>query len=481
MNPIHTASTRATCVCWSMTSDTSTPQGSEFSRKARQRPFRPYQARSAPSIASRSAAESSALPTGGILRAELMPQTPASPLLRPLRIALVAPPLERVPPAAYGGTERVIDELARELCSAGMMSRSSRLGRLHLAGAALVPTVRTPLRARGDERDPSAAFLVTLARSAPPRSPSSTCSMRTSTCGTCRSPGGPHRPRRSDVPLLASTQPGLAMRLARSRARPVAISAAQARQPDPPIGDWVHNGLSLERMPFGATVADDLVFVGRMTADKGVADAIEVARRSGRRLRIIAKIPYLAIERDYYDGVVKPALRRADVEELGELGQDDRDRVVAESHALVMPSVWPEPFGLTAIEAMATGTPVIARAVGALPEIVRQGRDGFLAPDAAGMAAALDGVAALDRAAIRRDAIERFSAARMADGYERIYSRILERHAFADSIAVKETHPRSVPRRRIRRPASRLVRPPRLWKRYRLRKARATVVRHHLT
>ncbi len=88
----------------------------------------------------------------------------------------------------------------------------------------------------------------------------------------------------------------------------VAISAAQARQPDPPVGDWVHNGLSLERMPFGASGGSDLVFVGRFAADKGVDDAIEVARRTGRRLRIVAKRPYLAVERDYYDGVVRGLL-----------------------------------------------------------------------------------------------------------------------------------------------------------------------------
>jgi glycosyltransferase involved in cell wall biosynthesis len=334
----------------------------------------------------------------------------------------VAPPLERVPPAAYGGTERVIDELARQLVQRGHAVTLFASADSTSSGA-LVPTVRTPLRARGDERDPTAAFLVTLARMLPRAPEFDLLHAHVDLWSLVLAETSP-------VPVVATFHSrldaaGVGMRLARSRAHPVAISEAQAHQPDPPLADWVHNGLSLEQMPFGPDAGDDLVFVGRMTADKGVADAIEVARRSGRRLRIIAKIPYLAIERDYYDGVVKPALRRADIEELGELGQDDRDRVVAESHALIMPSVWPEPFGLTAIEAMACGTPVIARDVGALPEIVRQGRDGFLAADAAGMAAALDGVAALDRAAIRRGAIERFSAARMADGYERIYSRIL--------------------------------------------------------
>ena len=82
------------------------------------------------------------------------------------------------------------------------------------------------------------------------------------------------------------------------------------------------------------------------------------------------------MEVDYYERVVQPAMRTADVEHLGELSGDDRDRLFAESHATLMPGNWPEPFGLVAIESLACGTPVLARRVGALPEIVREGVDG---------------------------------------------------------------------------------------------------------
>jgi glycosyltransferase involved in cell wall biosynthesis len=110
---------------------------------------------------------------------------------------------------------------------------------------------------------------------------------------------------------------------------------------------------------------------------------------------------------------------------LGELGPADRDALLAASHATLMPSTWPEPFGLTAIESLACGTPVIARRVGALPEIVREGVDGFLADDAPGMAAQVERIDELDRAAIRESVLERFSAERMADGYEQVYARVL--------------------------------------------------------
>jgi glycosyltransferase involved in cell wall biosynthesis len=348
---------------------------------------------------------------------------PTSSTPEPLRIALVAPPLERVPPEGYGGTERVIDELARALAARGhdvtlfAAADSQTPGRL-------VATVDRALRSRGDERDPSAAYLVTIARTLRHAHEFDLIHAHLDRWNLPLASG-------ASVPVVATfhgrlDMPGFGDRLAASTARPVAISAAHARQPEPPIADWVHNGLSLEQMPFGERGGDDLVFVGRMTADKGVDDAIAVARLSGRRLRIVAKRPYLAVERDYYEGVVKPALTTADVEELGELGQEDRNRVLAESHALVMPSVWPEPFGLTAIEAMATGTPVIARSVGALPEIVRQGVDGYLASDAAAMAAAVPNVGSLDRTRIRREVLDRFSASRMAAGYERIYRNVLD-------------------------------------------------------
>ena len=117
------------------------------------------------------------------------------------------------------------------------------------------------------------------------------------------------------------------------------------------------------------------------------------------------------------------------MEDLGELTGPDRDRVVAGSHALVMPGSWPEPFGLTAIEALACGTPVLGRRVGALPEIIREGIDGYFGDDVEQLAFLADRVDGLDRAEIRRSVLERFSAGRMADGYEAVFRRTLARSA----------------------------------------------------
>ena len=324
---------------------------------------------------------------------------------------------------AYGGTERIVHELSRELAARGHDVVLFASGDSEAPGRH-VHTVPISLRAANLDIDPTAAYLRTIQAVLANEDSLDVIHghldfWNAPLARAARRPVVATFHGRLDYPQVAAALQGVPAHL-------VAISRAHAEQPTGVRFDSVvYNGLSLQDMPFGNSPTDELVFIGRMTPDKGIVDAIEVARLSGRRLRIVAKEPYLQDERDYYEAEVKPALRRADVEELGELGQADRDRVLASSFALLMPSVWPEPFGLTAIEAMACGTPVVARPSGALPELVREGRDGFLGSDAAEMAAALERVNTLDREVIRREVIDRFSASRMADRYEEIYRLVL--------------------------------------------------------
>jgi glycosyltransferase involved in cell wall biosynthesis len=205
----------------------------------------------------------------------------------------------------------------------------------------------------------------------------------------------------------------------------VAISRNQASvHPDVP---WtiIHNGLTLDAAPFQEHRSEAFCFVGRVDPEKGAVDAIDIAMRAGRPLRIAAKVGNLPEQRAYYEEVFKPALARAshDVEYLGELAPADRDHLFADSYATLMPGAWPEPFGLVSIESLACGTPVIARRVGALPEIIREGVDGFFGDDVIGMAFHADRIAGLDRRAMRERVLERFSAARMTDRYEELYAR----------------------------------------------------------
>ncbi|HLO34668.1 MAG TPA: glycosyltransferase, partial [Candidatus Deferrimicrobium sp.] len=144
-------------------------------------------------------------------------------------------------------------------------------------------------------------------------------------------------------------------------------------------------------------------------------------------LRIAAKIGPTPGEQSFNEQVFQPALKAAGrrIEFLGELSGADRDALFAESHAALMPGAWPEPFGLVAIEALACGAPVLARRVGGLDEIIRDGVDGFFGDDVTELAFLVDRVGELDRAAIRASVVDRFSASRMADGYETLYARML--------------------------------------------------------
>ena len=129
-------------------------------------------------------------------------------------------------------------------------------------------------------------------------------------------------------------------------------------------------------------------------------------------------------EKQHFAEVVKPAIEAGVVEFLGEVGQLERDPLYAGALATMMLGAWPEPFGLVAIESMATGTPVIARRAGALTETVEHGVDGFLVDDLTEAELAVERVRELDRAEIRRRALERFSPARMADEYEAVYRQL---------------------------------------------------------
>ncbi len=345
--------------------------------------------------------------------------------MTPLRIAQVAPPLERVPPERYGGTERVMYELIVELVARGHEVTTFASGDSDVPGRH-VPTVPVALRPAEFSDDPMGYFLTTMLAVLDSADefdvihshlewPSLVLARGTSIPVAATFHG------RLDLPwsreLLASP----------TTARLIAISESQASpHPDVP---WtiVHNGLSLSGAPFEDRRSDALCFVGRVAREKGIVEAIEVAQLSGRPLRIAAKIAPTGPEREYHEEVFLPALEAAGslVEFLGEISGEERDALLAESYAALMPGSWPEPFGLAAIEALACGTPVLAKRVGGLTEIIREGVDGFFGDDATEIAFHVPEVESLDRAAIRASVIERFSAARMTDGYEAVYREMV--------------------------------------------------------
>jgi glycosyltransferase involved in cell wall biosynthesis len=338
---------------------------------------------------------------------------------RALRIAQVAPPLERVPPVAYGGTERVVHELTVELLRRGHDVTLFASGDSNAPGKHIV-TVPEALRPIGFGGDPSPFFSVTMLE----------VLRRAEDFDVIHSHLELHSvlvARASPTPVVATFHGRLDSAIARQALTDppqglVAISQSQAR-PHPEV-PWtiIYNGLNLTGSPFRERRSDDLCFVGRFAVEKGLIEAIQTAKIAGRKLRIAAKIGTMPDEKAWYEQVGKPALNDPNVEYLGELNTPERDQLMADSYATLMPGSWPEPFGLVAIESLACGTPVIARRVGALPEIIREGVDGFFGDDPKGMAFQLEGVAELDRPHIRESVLQRFSASRMADDYERLYA-----------------------------------------------------------
>jgi glycosyltransferase involved in cell wall biosynthesis len=328
-----------------------------------------------------------------------------------------------VPPVSYAGTERVVAVLVDELCARGHQVTLFASGD-STADCELVPVVPRSLWSIGYTGDVAPFIEIGLAKVWQQHGRFDIIHSHVETAGFLFA-------RHCPTPVVSTLHGrldtnGTPELMAEFTDIPlVAISDSQGRfMPDNNWMATIHHGLDLEPSPWRREPGDYLVLVGRVTPEKGVAEAIELARRSRLPLKVVAKV-YDPAEHDHFEEVVQPAIDEGIVEFLGELGPAARDPVVAGARATVMLGAWPEPFGLVAIESMATGTPVIARRAGALTETVEHGVDGFLVDDLDEAVLALAKVDELDRAEIRRRALERFSKSRMVDEYEQVYARVL--------------------------------------------------------
>ena len=167
-----------------------------------------------------------------------------------------------------------------------------------------------------------------------------------------------------------------------------------------------------------------LVVIGRVSPEKRVDRAIRIALRAGMPLKIAAKVA--KPDREYFTQVIEPMLREPSIEFLGEVSQEEKNELLGQAYALLFPIDWPEPFGLAMIEAMACGTPVIAYPFGSVPEVVDDGKTGFIVSDEDQAIEALEKVESLNRMQCRRVFEERFSACRMAREYSAVYSYLCE-------------------------------------------------------
>lgn len=201
----------------------------------------------------------------------------------------------------------------------------------------------------------------------------------------------------------------------------VSISNAD-RAPELDYLATVYHGIELAGLPLSPAGGESLVAFGRIHPDKGTAQAIEIARRAGRRLVLCGIVQ----DERYFREQVLPHVDGDRVQYLGSVGPVERAQVLGAAAALLHPIAFAEPFGLSVVEAMACGTPVVAYPLGSMPEVIDEGVTGYLVTDVDAAVAAVERATALDREQIRRVAERRFSAARMVDDYVDVYRALLQ-------------------------------------------------------
>jgi len=353
-----------------------------------------------------------------------------------LRIAQVAPLYESVPPQGYGGTERVVSYLTEELVRQGhevtlFASADSS------TSARLVPGCKRSLRLDPGCVDQLAHHLVMVEEVYRRAAEFDLIHFHIDYL---------HFPitRRQRVPNLTTLHgrldiPDLVPLYREFRDMPV-VSISNAQRRPLPWLDWratVYHGLPEQAFSFHARGPGPdpgggyLAFLGRVSPEKGLDAAIEIARRTGRTLRIAAKVD--RADEEYFARRIMPLLCPPQVEFLGEVGGDEKLRLLAGADALLFPIDWPEPFGLVMIEAMACGTPIIARNRGSVAEVMADPRAGFAYATTDEAVAAVARLPELTRRGCRQAFEDRFTAARMVEDYLRVYRALLveERDAVA--------------------------------------------------
>jgi glycosyltransferase involved in cell wall biosynthesis len=349
-----------------------------------------------------------------------------------MRIAQVSPLFESVPPKLYGGTERVVSYLTEELVNQGHDVTLFASGD-SVTRAKLIACSPRSLRLDEESIDQLAHQILMLERVFQSADEFDIIHFHIDYFHFSLS-------RRHTVPNVTTLHgrldiPDLVPIYREFHEMPVVSISDAQREPLPWI-NWqgtVYHGLPLDLYTFREKPGDYLVFVGRISPEKGVDRAIEIASRTGMRLVIAAKVD--KVDEDYFKEEIEPMLDHPLVEYIGEVNENEKDELLGNAYAFIFPIDWPEPFGLVMIESMACGTPVITIPCGSTPEIVEQGVNGFICETVDDMVKAVENIPNIDRRTARQSFEDRFSAPRMTRDYVKIYEHIL-----TEKEAGKQTH-----------------------------------------
>jgi glycosyltransferase involved in cell wall biosynthesis len=337
-----------------------------------------------------------------------------------VRIAQVAPLFESVPPEGYGGTERVVSYLTEALEAARHEVTLFASGDSRTTAELYAGSPRA-LRLDPQRSDPVALHLLMVERVFDRASEFDVVHAHLDylafpAARRCEVPVVTTLHGRLDLPWIAPVMCEFAEQ------RLISISAAQRKQL--PGANWVgtvHHGLPRDLYRFHPDGGGYLAFVGRISIEKRVDRAIEIAVRAGIPLRIAAKVD--PSDAAYFHANIEPLLDHPLVEYVGEITDAEKNDFIGNAKALLFPIEWPEPFGLAMIEALACGTPVIAWPHGSVREILRDGISGRIVSDVASAVRAVEAIDEIDRRRCRAEFEARFTAERMALDYVRIYTK----------------------------------------------------------
>jgi glycosyltransferase involved in cell wall biosynthesis len=342
-----------------------------------------------------------------------------------MRIAQVAPLYESVPPRYYGGTERIVSYLTEELVRQGHKVTLFASGDSETR-ARLVATCERSLRLDKRCQDQLGYHFVMLENVFQRASEFDIIHFHLDYLHFPFS----RREAATHVTTLHGRLdlPELAALYQQFRDMPL-ISISNAQREPLSWANWqatVYHGVPADMYRLCEEPGSYLAFLGRISPEKRLDRAIEIAKRVQMPLKIAAKID--RVDKDYFESVIKPLLRNSLVEFVGEIGDSEKDEFLGNAYALLFPIDWPEPFGLVMIEAMACGTPVVAYRDGAVPEVLEQGHTGFVVQRLDDAVDAVLRVPELSRRRCREVFEKRFTATRMAHDYVRIFEGAIERN-----------------------------------------------------
>ena len=340
-----------------------------------------------------------------------------------MKIAQIAPLFESVPPKSYGGTERVVHYLTEELVKLGHEITLYASGDSETS-ARLKAICPRALRLDKHSADPTANHVLLAEKISQEADQYEFIHshidyipyplyrrINTPTVTTLHG--------RLDIPNLYE--------LYQEFDDIPLVSISNYQRTPISWANWkatVYHGLPTDLYKYNQKQGDYLAFIGRFSPEKGADFAIEIAKKSGMKMKMAAKVD--KADKDYYETVLKPLMNSSSIEYIGEIGEEEKQEFFGNAYALLFPINWPEPFGLVMIESMACGTPIITRMYGAVPEVMEQGVTGFIINDVDEAVKAVNDIGKLSRKKCRQVFDDKFTACIMAENYLKVYQQLIE-------------------------------------------------------